>query len=387
MNLLSRDDLRTLLESRPGWHLSMFMPMLQRGPDIQQNPIRCKTLLSQAEEQLAASGLRPREVQTFVSPVQALLTNHAFWQRQGQGLALFATPEVFRAYRVPLPLDELVVVTRRFHFKPLLPLLSGDGHFFVLALSQKEIRLFQGTRFDIDEVELEDVPLSMAAALRYDNVERKDHHFPGSQGRPAGGVSPLAGHGVGADDATHEPDDPILRYFQQVDTGLRAFLHDEHAPMVLAGVEYLLPIYHRANTYPHLIEEGVPGNPQGARPEGLQERAWAIVRPYFQQNQEKAAAQYRQLVGTGLAIDDVAATVTAAFDGRIDSLFVATGEQQWGVFREEHRTVEVHPERLVGDEDLLNVAAMYTFLRRGTVYALAPDQMPHHTPVAAILRY
>ena len=92
-------------------------------------------------------------------------------------------------------------------------------------------------------------------------------------------------------------------------------------------------------------------------------------------------------MGTGLAIDDVAATVTAAFDGRIDSLFVATGEQQWGVFCEEQRTAEVHPERLVGDEDLLNVAAMYTFLRRGTVYALAPDQMPYHTSVAATLRY
>jgi hypothetical protein len=30
---------------------------------------------------------------------------------------------------------------------------------------------------------------------------------------------------------------------------------------VLAGVEYLLPIYREANTYPHLLAEGIHGNP------------------------------------------------------------------------------------------------------------------------------
>ena len=387
MNLLSRDDLGVLLESRPGWHVSMFMPMIQRGAATQQNPIRCKTLLRQAEEQLLAHGLRLQEAQNLVQPVQQLLANHAFWQRQSHGLGLFLAPEVFLAYRVPLPLDELVVVAHRFHIKPLLPLLNGDGHFFVLALSQKEVRLLQGTRYSISEVELQGVPQGVAAALQYEDIEKKGHHYPGSQGRPAGGVSPLAGHGVGIEDATHEPQDAILRYFQQVDTGLRAFLRDEHAPLVLAGVEYLLPIYRRANTYPYLLAEGVTGNPEGWRPEAIQERAWAIVQPHFQRAQEDAATQYRHLVGTGRVAGDISAIVTAAYDGRIDTLFVALGVQQWGLFHSESRTVELHQEAMAGDDDLSDLAAMYTLLRRGTVYAVAPDQMPDRTPAAAILRY
>jgi hypothetical protein len=31
MNVLSKDDLTTLREGRPGWHISMFMPMIQTG--------------------------------------------------------------------------------------------------------------------------------------------------------------------------------------------------------------------------------------------------------------------------------------------------------------------------------------------------------------------
>jgi hypothetical protein len=387
MDLLTSDDLTTLLETRPGWHISMFMPMVQRGAATQQNPIRCKTLLRQVEEQLLASGLRNQEAQDLLHPVQQLLPNRDFWQRQSHGLALFIAPQIFRAYRVPLALDELVVVSYRFHIKPLLPLLSGDGHFFVLALSQKAVRLLRGTRFNIEEVELQGIPQGVATALQYDDIEKKDHHYPGSQGRPAGGVSPLAGHGVGVADATHEPHDAILRYCQQVDTGLRTILRNEHAPLVLAGVEYLWPIYQRANTYPYLLQEGITGNPEGLRPEELQERAWAIVQPHFQQAQESAAAQYRHLVGTGRATSDIPAIIMAAYEGRIGTLFVPVGVQQWGMFDRESRTVQVHQAAEAGDEDLLDVAAMYTLLRRGTVHAVTPDELPDRSLAAALLRY
>jgi hypothetical protein len=82
------------------------------------------------------------------------------------------------------------VVTHRFHIKPLLPWLSGNGHFFVLTLSRKEVRLLQGTRYSICELELQGVLQGIAEALRYEDVEKKGQHYPSSQGRPARGVSP-----------------------------------------------------------------------------------------------------------------------------------------------------------------------------------------------------
>lgn len=54
---------------------------------------------------------------------------------------------------------------------PLLPLLSGDGRFYILALSQNELRLLQATRYSVSEVDLEGVPESLSTALRYDVPE------------------------------------------------------------------------------------------------------------------------------------------------------------------------------------------------------------------------
>jgi hypothetical protein len=54
----------------------------------------------------------------------------------------------------------------------------------------------------------------------------------------------------------------IKRYFRRIDKGLHELVRDERVPLVLAGVDYLHPIYKKVNSYPHLMEAGVGGNPE-----------------------------------------------------------------------------------------------------------------------------
>ena len=61
----------------------------------------------------------------------------------------------------------------RFHLKPLLPLLTGDGRFYVLAVSQNAVRLLQGTRHSIHEIRPELMPKSFADATHFWGKERE----------------------------------------------------------------------------------------------------------------------------------------------------------------------------------------------------------------------
>jgi hypothetical protein len=191
------------------------------------------------------------------------------------------------------------------------------------------------------------------------------------------------GHGAAADVAK----DRILRYFHRVDNGLREMLRDEQAPLVLAGVEFLFPLYKEANTYPYLMDEGIPGNPEVLKPEDLHVSAWAIVQPYFMKGQQEAVAQYRQLAGTGRTSTDVQEIVPAAYHGRVAELFVAVGVQQWGSFDPEAHAVHVHQAAEPGNEDLLDLAAVHTIVNGGAVYAVHPAEMPEGAPLAAVFRY
>lgn len=56
----------------------------------------------------------------------------------------FVASDFFRYYRLSLLFEELVVVTDRFHLKPLLPLLSGDERFMVWYVSAHPGRWCKG---------------------------------------------------------------------------------------------------------------------------------------------------------------------------------------------------------------------------------------------------
>lgn len=390
MPLLSREELKTLLEKPQKHCVSIYMPTHKAGSEIQQDPIRFKNLMRQAEEHLVESGLRRADAVELLKPAQEL-DRENFWRHQDHGLAVFIADNFFHYYRLPLDFEELVVVGDRFHVKPLMPLLNNNGRFYILALSQNQLRLLQGTQHQIDEIDLhklEDIPESLKEALRYDEAENQTQfrstHSGGSAGAP--GSDPGTIHGRGVDE---DEENQILRFFSQVNRGLQELLHDENVPMVLAGVEYLHPIYQRANSYPHLIEEGISGNPEHMKPEELQEKAWEIMEPYFHKAQAEAAERYREFSGNNQeqASQDLKEVVKAAYYHRVDSLFVATGYQQWGKYDPESDTVQLHEEEQNSDEDLLDFAAVHTLLNGGTVFATEPDQVPGNAPVAAIFRY
>jgi hypothetical protein len=379
MELLSRAELETLIEEPEGLCVSIFLPTHRAGAQTQQDPIRLKNLLRDAEEQLLLKELRAPEAKELLGPVRELLDDSVFWRYQSEGLAVFLSPGVFRYYRLPLNFEDLVVVADRYHLKPLLPLLTGDGQFYVLALSQNEVRLLRATRHSVSEVELEDVPKSLADTLRYDDQEKQLHFHSGTAGGRGGRAAIFHGHEPDA------PKDDILRYFRQIDRGVRELLKGSQAPLVLVGVDYLLPIYREASRYPHTIDEGVTGNPERLRPEELHERAWEVVRPRFSEAQQKAAARYRQLAGTGQTSRDVREIVAAAYYGMVETLFAASGAQQWGVFNPDTGQVDLHEGPEGGD--LLEFAAIQTVLHHGTVYVTNPENMPDDTDAVSVFRH
>jgi hypothetical protein len=382
MSALSRDELKTLMGKHQGLCISIFMPTFRAGVESQQNQIRFKNLLRRAEEKLLAQGMRPQEIKTLLEPAQALPGNVLFWRRQSDGLALFLSTDLFRSFCLPEAFDEQITVADYFHIKPLLPLFGGEKRFYILALSQKEIRLLEGTGQNIQEIELESVPRSLAEALGYDESGKQVRFRAGTAG---GGdhSAMVSGHGAEIDDTKEN----LLKYFRLIDRGLHDLLRDERTPLILAGVEYLFPIYREANTYPRLIEEGIPGNPQGISPETLHRSALKIVSPYFQKAGNEAVEQYRQSSGTGLTSADLGEIVPAAVNGRVGILFVASGRQQWGTFHGESGEVERHEKMGAASEDLLEIAAIQTFLNGGTVFILPPEKMPDTGDLAALFRY
>jgi hypothetical protein len=179
----------------------------------------------------------------------------------------------------------------------------------------------------------------------------------------------------------------ILRYLQQVDKGLKLSLKEERAPLVFAGVDYIFAMYREANSFPHLLETSINGNPEQMVAEELQALAWPLVEPWFRKEQEEARVRYQQSIGTGLASNNLEEIVPAAHHGRIGYLFVEVGQEKWGTFNQQTSRAVLHAGAKTGDEDLIDFAAIQTLGGGGKVYAISREKMPDKEPVAALFRY
>jgi hypothetical protein len=381
MDLFTPEELRALLRNQQTPCLSIFLSTHRGGAE--EDPIRWGNCLTEAEDHLTGVGLRAPEARAFLEPARRLLDAPDFWRQQSDGLAFFLANNFSRSYRLPLSFPDRVIVSKDFHVKPLLPLLSEDGVYFVLALSHNHVRLLECTRDRGRLVDLPGIPASLTEATRAHDSDAslQFHGRIGAQG--AGGGKPIFySHGG---DIDHDKEE-MLRFFQRIDHGVHAVLKNQRAPLVLAAVDYLHGIYREVNSYYQLLPQGIEGNPDRLGERELRERAWPLVQPHFQALLQRTQQQYRQLAGTGETLSELAEILAAAVEGHIKQLLIARDQERWGRYDPQTHFVEVREQPRPGDEDLLNVAAIHTLRHGGEIHAIAAREMPEGREAAAILR-
>ena len=377
IDLISVEELRTL-GSIEGPCLSVFMPTHRHGSETLQGPVRLRNLAGQAARELEATGVAPEERKSLLAPIRELIDDSWFWQHQGDGLALFAAPGWFRRYRLPIQVPEEASVSRSFRVRPLLAIVGGDGTFLVLALSENSVRLFEATRYSIAELDSRPIPGSMAEALAHEDPERQLQVRSGGQG-----TAEFHGHGQGG-----EVDKAALeRYFRAVDRGLRDRVGSSQLPLVLACVGYYQPIFRSISDYPVVIDEVIEGSPDRRTAEDLHASGWPLVEPLLSAGRDAAIDLYREMSGTGRTATAIAEIADHARQGRVDALLIAhDAPHQWGSVDEASSTITLSGQRRPLDDDLVDVAALDTIQRGGSVHVIAEAVEPNAT-IAAILRY
>ncbi|WP_242032001.1 hypothetical protein [Microcoleus sp. FACHB-672] len=68
MTLLSVEELKSLVEQPTGVSVSIYMPIYRVGLEIQQNPVRFKNLVREAENKLEEYGFEKTEIRKVLEP-------------------------------------------------------------------------------------------------------------------------------------------------------------------------------------------------------------------------------------------------------------------------------------------------------------------------------
>lgn len=378
MQLLTHIDLQALIHREDGICVSIYLPANHHGSDARQNVIRLKNLFKQASDKLQLTGLNQIEARNLLQPAERFLKLR-LWNHS-ESLVLFISSEGIECYSLPIVVKEQIMVGKHFLITPVLSLFPSNGKFFILALSQKQLRLLHCTMNTYHEEQLRGVPRSLKEAMQFMKSERviqfhtQTPHVPGARA-----AAIIHGHGVGIDDEKTY----LQEYFRLIDTGLHQIFRLVDDPLVVAAVDSLHSTYRKMNTYPHLCEKGIKGNPDLMRDSELHERAKSIMHPIFDKKKEEAISLYFELQGTRQASNNAEDILRAAEAGQVRYLFLQPDNSRWGNY--EAGMLASHEKPDAADEDIFNLAAILTIRNGGNVYCTEPDTTK--PSIFAVFRY
>lgn len=401
----SDKELEQLIAHQGKPAVSIYLPTTRISTRVQAESLQFKNLIRDAEDTLTGFELRGADVRAMLEPARELIGNTEFWRHQKDGLAVFIAENTFVVHQVPVTFEANMIVGEAFHLKPLMPLLTHEFVFYVLAISQNQVRFLRCTRYAAQEIDPASVPESLQEILNEYTFDR-ELQFHTSTSTPRGTERAAIYHGTGSG-AGDDEKARLREFFDRIDRGIQDYLRDQNAPLVFAGVDYLFPIYQEANSYPHLIDSNVSGNPDALPADELQKRAWRLIEPNFVAGQQDDIERFHAAAAQEMAATDLREIVAWADQGRVQTVFLDKQAEVWGRYDREKFEVHVDAESDLHNRDLTDLAGIYTLLRGGNVYLLSPQAMemefgpdnrhqgdngstdaPAQTPVAAaIYRY
>ncbi|MBW6479143.1 MAG: hypothetical protein K0B37_06910 [Bacteroidales bacterium] len=384
MEILTKEIIQELLIPEQDPCLSLYMPVHRSHPENLQDPIRFKNLLKQLEESLLQK-YSADEVKKHLEPLEALVDDESLWNHTSNGLAVFSAAALFKIVGLPIVVDELAMVADSFHTKPLMQYLQSTDRYHVLGLSLHDIRLFEGNRHSLVEIELlPDIPRTITKALGDDLTDK--HSTVASYGG-TGGKNSSMHHGHGGRNEEVEKDSE--RFFRVVANSI----HEKYSkptglPLILAALPEHNSLFQKVNKNPFLLSESIAINPKSISTDKLAKMAWEKMEPEYTLKLNSLVNWFEQASANGKGSDDYKEVAVAAVEGRVDTLIV-----------EADRIIPVRITNLVTGntqkkdlinpkvDDLLDDMGELVLKMGGKVMVLPTDKMPSRTGLAAIFRY
>ena len=380
---LNPSTLKSLASESGDCLVSIYAPMMKAGREVQQNEIRWKSLVSEVRNKLIENGRTEEQADDLLEPAVGKISDPIFWQHQNNGLVFFI--DEFKSYyfETCCSFEEKVVVGESFFLRPIVKAANDQSNCFIIAASPNRVRLLEVSGEQIVDVGLESLPENLQDALNIDEYVSALQFHSTSQGSGISNQSAVH-HGHGGSDPDIKKQDELLQYFYRLDAALADYLADKDDPLVFAGVDSVFPVYRKANSYKHLVDECLPGNPDDASPQDLLTAAAPILEKLQSERLKATTAAYHDRAHTDWASKDAVEIYAAAKMGQVDELFISDEFSDVANNMGDGKTSDAG--HIGASPDLGNLLVVETIRNGGKVVDITEHSMQDGEMLAAVFR-
>jgi len=367
VDMPTADEIGALNLVRSEACISIYLPTTPISRETEQSRINLGNLLKKAVAQLEAAGLDKQKIAALQEQFADLAADEEFWNHQANSLAILATPDSIRTYRMANKLTDIVEVSDRFHLKPLLRATTFPHAAHILALSENAVRLI-AVSADLPAREISVQHMPTDAATAGGKATSKDYSG--------------TGHRHGAQGQSFY----LARFVRKVDAALRPVLSGSDLPLILATTKPLEALFRSLSVIPAL-QGTIVGNPEHLSESDLASAARPVLDAHYAEQIQDFHRLFEQRTGQQRTTTDITDAARLATFGGIDRLLVDIDGVVDGVIDDETGAVSFAAEGNAVNYGIVDEITGRALRSGAKVMAVRKADIPGGHDLAVISRY
>lgn len=368
VDIPTRSEFSALAGARADACVSIYLKTTPVTQEIAAARIEFGNLVREAQRQLEEAGFDKRRLAALSEQLGDLAADDGFWRLQANSLAVFATPDTVRTYRLANDLVSMVQVADRFHLKPLFRAVTFPHSAFILALSENAVRLIE-MHADLPPATVKVPGLPKDAASSVGKSTLNDRTYGGR-------IHASEGQNV-----------RFQQYVRQIDAALRPILAGRETPLILAATDRLASVFPKINSYPHLLGATIADSPDRLTDAELAGRARPILDEAYARELDGIRSLFDKRAGERRATTDISDAARTATFGGIDILLVDIDSVVPGFVDDESGAVEFVEKDDAAAYGVVDEIAARAFASGAKVLGVRRADIPGGKELAAILRH
>lgn len=361
---MNRNDLIRLMSYREYPCISIILPTHRTAPENKQDSIRLKNLIKETERRLSEE-FSPREVRQLIRKIISI-TEEIDHNYNLDGLAIFVNKYFSGKYDLPFPVKEQLVIDETFATRNLIYALNRSPKYWVLVLSEKPTRLFEGIRDQLVEVKNENFPIFFQGTT-WDEPLRVGEITNSSAYR----------------------DEKSRQFFRKIDKLFKSVNAEEQLPLAVTGIGRYLSFFNEVTENKHMIIAQLEGSYDKTSPHELSKLVWPLVLDAIEKSKMNLLKELERAVGANKFSSGIQQCWRLALEGRIQTLLVEKDFHYSAILS--HDKLPLHPAKSADEpgviDDAVDELIEMVIQKKGKAAFVENGSLAFHQRVAAILRY
>ncbi|MFB0947886.1 MAG: hypothetical protein QMB24_17335 [Spirosomataceae bacterium] len=285
--------------------------------DNKKDSLTLKNLIKEAEERLNAKEEKQKAQQLIKSlrDLEAEI-NHNY---NLESLILFVSEDTARYSRLPILVENRVVIDRTFATRELVRALHHETSYYVLLISQQKSRLIEAFNDKVVSEVSDSFPIENTALYATDKAEAAN---------------------------AKRQRNLLAEFFNRVDKKVNEVRKQNPLPVLICTDESNYHEYLKvADQKQSIFDTYLNKNRLDEKAHHIVAEAWKVVKDYNTKQNNARKADLEKAVGEGNFLSDVNDIRRALLEGRVQTLFIEEGVFQPGIMADDTITLITHDER------------------------------------------